>query len=560
MAIGMAIFLLVEGSAYAAPVAPNAIPGPADVNRINPLPQFVPDHSRDQEETVPSGSESIAAPEAAKSIHFVLHGISIEGATVFSQKDLWNVYTPYLGQDVSLDIAWQIAAKITDRYTAAGYFLSRAYVPQQHMKNGVIVIKVIEGYIGAVDLKDSNASNHVIRTMINRLTDERPVKAADLESFLLRLNDLPGDSFRSVLSPLKNAKGPDAGGVLLTLAPAPKASEISDSIDNYGSRFLGPEEVSVSYQTSFLPLQRTSLSLSSSMPLRDTRSAALTHAITLTPELVVNLSGSYTKAHPGFTLEPEDINSSSGTLGAELMYQYLRQRDENLSFTIGLDGRNSDSDLLDEPQVRDRIRALRAGFLFDDKDSWQGQNNFGLTLSQGLPLLDSSHADDQFLSRAGAVPDFTKLALNASRLQSLNNYLSIQAATASQWSARPLYSAEQFGYGGQAFGRAYDASQILGDKGIEGSLELRYDALNTGDAIKLIPYGFYDIGAVWDNGANAAPRQSGASAGAGLRLTTRYAISGNIGVAFPLTREITTPIYGGNTNNPRILAQLGGTF
>jgi len=44
-----------------------------------------------------------------------------------------------------------------------------------------------------------------------------------------------------------------------------------------------------------------------------------------------------------------------------------------------------------------------------------------------------------------------------------------------QYALEPLLATEQFAYGGaqQALGRAYDPAEIIGDRGMAGSLELR---------------------------------------------------------------------------------------
>jgi hemolysin activation/secretion protein len=74
------------------------------------------------------------------------------------------------------------------------------------------------------------------------------------------------------------------------------------------------------------------------------------------------------------------------------------------------------------------------------------------------------------------------------------------------------------------------------------------------------PYSFWDIGEVWNRSQSQPRIESGASAGFGIRVATQWHESANIGVAWPLTREIATPIYGGNNYAPRFLLQLGQDF
>ena len=74
-----------------------------------------------------------------------------------------------------------------------------------------------------------------------------------------------------------------------------------------------------------------------------------------------------------------------------------------------------------------------------------------------------------------------------------------------------------------------------------------------------MPYMFYDIGEVWSDAIGQVKRESGASAGFGIRGTTVGGISGNVGIAWPLTREIATPIYDGK-EGPRLILQLSKEF
>jgi hemolysin activation/secretion protein len=214
---------------------------------------------------------------------------------------------------------------------------------------------------------------------------------------------------------------------------------------------------------------------------------------------------------------------------------------------------------------------LRLGFTYQLADLWNGQNGLNGTLSQGLNILGASQQGQENLSRAGATPDFTKFNLDASRLQDITQDWSFLTALASQIASGPLYSSEQFGYGGQAYGRAYDNSEITGDQGINGSVELRYSGiaplstepppgLSTVYNVQPVPYGFYDIGAVWNMGSDQTmPYASGSSAGAGFRLLTDFGLSSNFGLGFPLTRRIANPIDG-NGKSPRYFMSLSYGF
>ena len=53
---------------------------------------------------------------------------------------------------------------------------------------------------------------------------------------------------------------------------------------------------------------------------------------------------------------------------------------------------------------------------------------------------------------------------------------------------------------------------------------------------------------------------TGASAGFGIRATAEIGLSGNLGVAWPLTKPIATPLYGDAHYNPRLILQISQGF
>ena len=103
----------------------------------------------------------------------------------------------------------------------------------------------------------------------------------------------------------------------------------------------------------------------------------------------------------------------------------------------------------------------------------------------------------------------------------------------SQYSADVLVDSERFKIGGDRLGRGFEVTEIAGDSGIGGKLELRRDVVNTeGMFGRLSTYGFYDIGAAWKQ--DLPGRESAATAGLGFALQGA-ALTGYVELASPLT-------------------------
>ena len=124
-----------------------------------------------------------------------------------------------------------------------------------------------------------------------------------------------------------------------------------------------------------------------------------------------------------------------------------------------------------------------------------------------------------------------------------------------------MLTAEQFGLGGASFGSAYDPSEITGDSGIAGRVELQYN--RSGD-FEYVPsyqlYGFYDIGNVWirNNSAGQKASESLADTGIGVRFNVMEPVSGGLELAVPLTRQVAAD--GQDGKSPRLFFSLAYHF
>ena len=123
----------------------------------------------------------------------------------------------------------------------------------------------------------------------------------------------------------------------------------------------------------------------------------------------------------------------------------------------------------------------------------------------------------------------------------------------------PLLSGEQFAFGGNLLGRAYEPSEILGDKGLAGSLELRYDwDIQRLKLSRVQWFGFYDAGATWyrKDITDRPNKSSATSKGFGTRLYFNKYLSGNLTFAKSLTNKIASEGITRNGKAPRVLFSI----
>ena len=148
-------------------------------------------------------------PVGAGEIEFELTKIVLDGARAIPQSSLQSLYADKIGATIKLSEVFDIARAITRRYAEEGFPLSLAYVPIQEIDGGEVRIRIIEGFIGEVDV--SAAPSNVrgrLEKIGEKIKAERPLTQAGLERYLLLANRLPGLTFTGVL---ERGASPEAG-------------------------------------------------------------------------------------------------------------------------------------------------------------------------------------------------------------------------------------------------------------------------------------------------------------------------------------------------------------
>ncbi|MEZ5918475.1 MAG: ShlB/FhaC/HecB family hemolysin secretion/activation protein [Alphaproteobacteria bacterium] len=78
-------------------------------------------------------------------------------------------------------------------------------------------------------------------------------------------------------------------------------------------------------------------------------------------------------------------------------------------------------------------------------------------------------------------------------------------AVRGQWASDALLASGGSGAGGVNYGRACDPSEIVGDEGVAGKVEVQWNEPRKFDMFEDYQlYGFYDIGKVWNQDATTS--------------------------------------------------------
>jgi hemolysin activation/secretion protein len=259
-------------------------------------------------------------------------------------------------------------------------------------------------------------------------------------------------------------------------------------------------------------------------------------------------------------LRPVKIDGVNDNYYTALRYPAIRSRDKSLTWQIGFNYLDSTVTALDQSLYADYIRTLSLAGIYSFADRYAGANMVNAEFRQGLPILGyTSDTHSNMTSRFGGRGDFTKVSLQLSRLQAVKGAVSLYGILRGQYAFNPLLAAEQFTFGGNQLGRGYDVAEFIGDRGLAGSVEARYDWYIDKFFIKNMQlYAFYDMGKIWNIKGipNQIKSQSGTSTGIGTRFFLTKLISGNIMYTQILTKQVAAEKLIHDGRRPRIFFSL----
>lgn len=541
------LFEIASSQVFSAPITTNQLPSntmPGVItnqqlqNRpskkvVHPGPPTAP------AQPPPSG---LAGKEGA-AIKFRLIKVIIEGNHVFSDATLAEIYKSKVGTEISVAELQNIVQSITNYYRNNGYILSRAILPPQRVANGVVNIKIIEGYVDKVVIAGHpEKAGKIVAAYGRRAIASRPLQLKQMEYYLRLANEVPGITTRAVLQPSPS----EVGASDLQLVTDVRSIGGFLSYNNYGTRYVGPNQAAGQFAiNSFFRSGDATRLMYSTIPGQP----KLLKFYDLSYSFLLGTSGvglvfgkNLSASAPSFTLTSAGIEGHGTTYYIQTNYPLIRDRDKNLTIDGAFNYLDSSVSSLGVLLYVDHLRTLRAGGSYSFIDRFMGSNQIDSHVVQGLTLFGATHnIHTTRTSRFGGRGDFTRMEFHSSRIQAIKGRFSFAFSAAGQYALNPVLSSEQFGFGGNQMGRGFDPSEIIGDRGVSGSLEFRmalapgWALLNTAE-----PYVFYDEGVIWNlkNVTGIKQKQSAASIGTGVRLVFMSHVTGELFWGQPLTKSV----------------------
>ncbi|MBT4963543.1 MAG: ShlB/FhaC/HecB family hemolysin secretion/activation protein [Francisellaceae bacterium] len=504
---------------------------------------------------------------------FTLNEVKIDGSSVFSQEELMQTYKSKLGSKISIEELYEIVRNITNMYHKSGYTLSRALLAPQVMKNGVVYIPVIEGYINKVNHNvDANVGGDVYNKFVENITNEKPSKEVSIKRYLSLIGDIPGVEIKEI-----NYFFGSHGAIDINIDMEIKKFEFYAETNNIINKIFGSSQViaaltanetSIAGSTQLLTLQSTNVSRLNFYQIEHEQNIG-------GDGLKLQLTGQMTRVKPKFRGADEFANESNvrgraSRANISVLYPIIRSQQKNLLVFGSADAQTVDStqDSGASLEFNDKVRSLKLGLSFETLDYMFGKslyanNIFNIIVSKGFLILGAKKvpsSNDKPFSIVGGRPDFTKINVNYERLQDLSKSFYLKLEMGGQYAFTELLSVEEYGIGGTVYGRGYDSVVVSGEHALAMNLELGHDSIvNFSVFNNFRKYVYYDAGSVWNK--NQAQRVNGArtsanSSGIGGMVTM---FDDQVSAVVELGKPLSRNSNNGN-KNIQIFFKLIGTL
>lgn len=509
-----------------------------------------------------------AVPETSAT--FEIRRIQVRGNTVLSEAEVDAITAPFLGHALGTNRINLLLRRFTEAFVARGYITTRAYLGEQNLASGVLVVTVVTGTVESIQL-----NGRVIRPGGGGLFDtvggglltdagtawqfpapDDTLRLPDLEQGVDQINRLRRNQAELQILP---GQTPGSSVVALTNQTGDRF-RFNAGVDNYGSRSTGIARTRLGIDADNALGFQESVS-ASYIGTVDTNAAVLSAAVPF---------GYNTFSYTGSLSEYQSAIADTAllygrSLGHTLGWNRVITRDRTgrQALDLTLTYRKSEREINNLQLDPQRLTVLRAAWSGLRRFAANGQPGYATAeagISRGLTSLNATR-DPSDIRADEAHAQFTKLDASASLQLPLPRLsggaqLAWRAQLAGQWANVALFGSEQIYAGGMSTVRGFREGVIAGDRGAYLRNELAWANAPALAGVRMEPYVFLDGG----QAAYVATRnwQSVAGTGLGLRLSAQWArqvFTSELMLGMPLAQ----PAYLG-TKSALVLATLNWTY
>jgi hemolysin activation/secretion protein len=514
------------------------------------IPQIKP-----QEEKAPKELEEGKKIEVKKFL--------ITGAVHLSNDELKAIVKLYENQELNFNQMLEIASLITKAYREKGYFVARAYIPQQNIltQNGSLKINVIEGNYGDFHLENKSlVKEEIVQANLDDVKNANIVSSNTLERAMLIINDTPG----VVVNKAEVRPGKEVGSSDFTIGTQATTPYNGFVIaDNYGSQYTGKHRI------------MAGVDINSPFEIGDKISAfALTSEKTglisgkLGYEFPLHANGtrgeiSYSKTtyDLGSSYKNLDAVGSSDSVTARVEYPIIRTRLENLNSYAEVSYNKMKDEIQSTDSLIKKDTYVAVAGLDYTKDELlfnkNSQTRAGVSVSFGLLSFDDVADKQNDQAGANTQGQFSKINLVLGKDIELLPILRWENSFQAQYALgnKNLDGSQDLSLGGINGVKFYPDGEESAENGYIYNTELLYSLPSVQGLSSKVSI-FYDIGRVYmSENIDNEPSRTLQDVGVGYYGTYKdFFINSHL--AYNIAHEVTSQSDYGN----KFLVQAGWVF
>jgi hemolysin activation/secretion protein len=524
-----------------------------------------------------SPSPATTAPKpAAATQHFDIDDFAVEGADMLPEIDLDEAIYPFLGPNKTADDVEKARAALEKAYHDKGYQTVSVSVPQQNAQAKVISLKVTELKVGRLRVKNSRYFDlDKIKDKAASLKEGTVPNFTDVTKDIVALNQWPD---RRVTPALRAGVSPGTVDVDLNVEDKVPL-HASVELNNRQSPNTTPLRINSTVHSDNLWQRGDSFSFSYQVAPQRPKDAEVFSGSYLARVQDVDwlnvLFYAVKSSSDVATIGGTNIVGPGQILGSRAVITLPTRENFFHTLSVGLDYKHFEQtvklgvDGFASPVTYYPV-VTSYGATFQN-DKFTTQLNAAVTYNLRTLSSDPTDFDNK---RYAASASFIHLNSDLSHTQELPEGFQLYGKVQGQVADGPLVSSEQLSVGGLDTVRGYLESEVLGDNGIVGNVELR--SPNVGDLLqKQIKdetgqgtarfttfnewrfFGFADAGTV--TVLKPLPEQQSKfdvwSYGIGTRFKFLNYLNGTVIFSMPMISQTYT-----QARNPRVNFRIWGEF
>ena len=416
-----------------------------------------------------------------------------QGNTLVSREELDGVVAPWLNKPISFQELQGVTGAIQNFYAERGR-IAQASFPPQEVENGVVVIAILEGRMGKVDITSNNGSTRFSSVKAqdffedsaksNEFIDTRPLGRG-----LLLLNEVPGVSATATF---ERGALPGTSDFKIGLSETSFFSGQA-ALSNYGASSTGIGQAVAALAFNNLSGVGDQVNVNLIESLGSSYAVASYNRPLGANGLKLGAQASYLYYQTLSSWSDTQTQGTANSFSTFLNYALVRTASASTNIKLNVEQRNYNNMQAGFTISDYQINAASLGMNGNVFGGEQSLLSYGLTYTLGqLNINDLLQGlQDQTGPRtAGA---YSKVSFNLSHKQDLSV---LPAATWTnsvygQFATKNLNSSEQIYLGGPYGVRAYPVTQGGGSQGAIFSSDLTYKIYDNWQV-----GGFFDIGLV----------------------------------------------------------------